>query len=268
MDFDTFRDVVWNYYEKNARLLPWRKPERDGTFSPYKILVSEIMLQQTQVARVIEKYNLFISDFPTIESLADAELKHILTIWRGLGYNRRAKYLHDAAKNLHKSTFPDSVETLSSINGIGENTAAAVLVYSFNRKLVFVETNIRTVFIHHFFPNDVKVADNVIKGLVNDSLPENNYREWYWALMDYGAHLKKQGIVAARQSSHYKKQTPFEGSVRKLRGQVLAELTAKAASIDVTELQTSIMDQRLEEVLKQLQKEELIVINNGAIYLP
>src|SRR4030095_9666003 len=155
MRSETFREVVLEYYREHGRELPWRHP---GT-TVYEILVSEMMLQQTQVKRVIPKYQSFLKRFPTIQSLANAPLSEVLSEWSGLGYNRRAKYLHDAAKQLVSKVGPWKLEDLTECKGIGHNTAVAVLVYAYNRPLVFIETNIRTVCIHHFFNDKENITD-------------------------------------------------------------------------------------------------------------
>ncbi|MBX6334506.1 A/G-specific adenine glycosylase, partial [Candidatus Saccharibacteria bacterium] len=189
-----FQQTVWEYYRAHGRHgLPWRQCEPDGTLDPYKVLVSEIMLQQTQVPRVIPKFEAFIRQFTTVQALAAAPLSDVLKAWNGLGYNRRAKFLWQAA-GMIVSDFggrvPEAVSDLVKLPGIGHNTAGAVAAYSYNRPVVFIETNIRTVFIYHFFATEQQVADKAIADLVAKTLPDN-VRDWYWALMDYGTHLKQ-----------------------------------------------------------------------------
>src|SRR6185437_9030478 len=143
------------YYEAHGRHdLPWRLPAPDGSFDPYKILVSEVMLQQTQVGRVLPKYQQFLSRFPDVKSLATAPLGDVLKMWNGLGYNRRAKFLWLAAQKIvdgFGGVFPSDVQQLELLPGVGANTAGAIRVYAFNKPAIFIETNIRTVYIHHFF---------------------------------------------------------------------------------------------------------------------
>lgn len=256
-----FREAVWAHYKKHGRQLPWRESEQDGTFDPYKIMVSEVMLQQTQVPRVIPKYVSFLKRFPDAQSLAHATLSDVLREWSGLGYNRRAKFLHEAARRINYSGAPQSPEAFSQLQGIGFNTAAAICVYAYNQAHAFIETNIRTVFIHHFFPHESVVDDKKILRLVEETLDSENSREWYWALMDYGSYLKQTVGNASRKSKHYVKQTNFKGSRRELRAKVLRELLNGVRS--EKELSKILDDERLPEVLTLLAKEGLITQKNN-----
>jgi A/G-specific adenine glycosylase len=242
-----FQQTVADYYQKFGRDLPWRHTE-----DPYRILVSEIMLQQTQVSRVIPKYVEFLNIFPTAQSLADATLGDALRAWSGLGYNRRAKYLHEAVKKLRAWTYDELV----ACTGIGPNTAAAVCVYAYNEPRVFIETNVRSVFIHHFFQGSASVADKEILSLVEVALNKENPRKWYWALMDYGTHLKSIHGNPNRVSRHYAKQSKFVGSERQIRGQVIRLLSQE--KLDHKALTKTIIDDRLEKVLQDLYQEGLI----------
>ncbi len=223
---EEFKTLIWNFYHKEGRHnLPWRK-----TKDPYKILVSEVMLQQTQVARVAEKYPLFLKTFPTISALADAPLAQVLIVWQGMGYNRRALALHRLAKEIvtaHKGEIPHTRTELEALTGIGPYTAGAIRAFAFNEPEVFIETNIRRVFIHHFFPRTLSVSDKEILPLVEKALDSKNSREWYFALMDYGAHLPKIIKNPNKKSAHYVKQKKFEGSHRQLRGRVLKFLNTE-----------------------------------------
>lgn len=261
---EEFNAILWDYYAKNARTtLPWRVSEPDGMFDPYKILVSEIMLQQTQVSRVIEKYQQWLSTYPTIESLAKASLADVLTLWLGLGYNRRAKFLHEAAKQIyHLGRFPSSTNELIKLPGIGANTAGAILVYAYNQPVVFIETNIRTVFLYHFFAQQEDISDADLMPIIAATVDKENPREWYWALMDYGTHIKQTKGNFSRYSKHHTKQSKFEGSNRQIRGNVLALLTAKKR-ISESAMVKAIPDARLTDVLNVLQNEGLIVQNRS-----
>jgi A/G-specific adenine glycosylase len=273
-----FQDIVWQYYRRSGRHdLPWRQPEAGGTFDPYKILVSELMLQQTQANRVIPKYVQFQELFPTIEALARSSLAAVLTAWSGLGYNRRAKFLHQAAKTVVSELdgiFPQDIASLQQLPGVGKNTAGAILAYAFNQPVVFVETNIRTVYFHHFFTGRAPyqmvqgrevvsdgavyrlVHDGEVIGVAGDTLDTANPREWYWALMDYGAYLKSSGMKLNTLSKHYTKQSRFAGSKRQIRGQVIKILAVADASPG--SLRSSISDDRLDAVLNDLLREGLI----------
>jgi len=218
-----FKELVWSFYNTEARDLPWRK-----TRNPYRIWVSEIMLQQTQVARVLPKYKEFLKRFPNIKVLAEAPLGEVLKSWQGLGYNRRAKLLHQGAKHIqkeHKGLLPK--ESLETVSGIGPYTAGAIQAFAFNKAVPCIETNIRTVYLHHFFKDKKDVSDKELLPIIEKTLDRENPREWYWALMDYGAHLKRSGVQINNKSKHYAKQSTFKGSDREVRGAILKALTNK-----------------------------------------
>lgn len=261
-----FQEIVWSHYAEQGRDLPWRQPGAEGRFDPYKIMVSELMLQQTQVSRVIEKYRSFLKRFPTAASLAAAPLADVLTEWSGLGYNRRARFLHEAAKQVSRlPAFPVTVEALTALPGIGPNTAGAIVAYAYDEPVVYIETNIRSVFIYHFFPDEEKVSDKMIAEVVKRTLPTDLTRQWYWALMDYGSYLKKTQGNHARSSAVYTKQSTFEGSLRQVRGAVLRQLIANPLSLP--ELEEVIHDERLGQVLTRLQTEGLITDTDGLYQL-
>lgn len=224
----SFKRAVWNHYRKSGRhALPWRK-----TRDPYRILVSEMMLQQTQATRVVPKYEAFLRRFPDVRTLANAPLGDVLREWQGLGYNRRAKYLHEAAQAIaarHGGAFPRGKEELVLFPGIGPYTAAAVRAFAWNEPDVFIETNIRTAFIHHFFPRSKKVPDKKLIPLIEATLDWKHPREWYSALMDYGSYLKKTEGNVSRRSAHHTRQKPFKGSDREIRGALLKLLLAGPA---------------------------------------
>ena len=249
------------YYEDFGRhSLPWRVPEADGSFDPYKILVSEIMLQQTQVTRVLPKYQDFLQYFPTIQSLAAAPLSEVLRAWSGLGYNRRAKFLHQAAQIVVQDAdgkFPRTLSKLTKLPGVGKNTAGALLAYAFNQPVVFIETNIRTVYIYHLFAERQAIPDADILEAVAATLPvDADYRSWYWALMDYGSYLKQGNKKLNTLSKTYTKQAKFEGSKRQLRGQVIKQL--QIGPRRTAELYDDLPDERLPSVLAELVQEGLI----------
>lgn len=224
-----FIETVWKFYREHGRHeLPWR-----NTADPYKILVSEVMLQQTQVARVIPKYYSFLKKFPSIKKLSTASLGEVLREWQGLGYNRRAKMLHSCAQSVteeNHGVFPRTVNELKKLPGIGQYTAGAVCVFAYNTPALIIETNIRTVFLHHFFKHQSHVDDKEVM-LCMERLPlMDNPREWYAALMDYGSYLKSMHGNQNIRSKQYVKQTPFEGSGRQIRGAIIRLLSIKEMS--------------------------------------
>jgi A/G-specific adenine glycosylase len=255
-----FQKVVKDYYAQAGRHdLAWRKPEPTGDFDPYKILVSELMLQQTQVSRVTPKFTQFLELFPTIETLAASSLAAVLTCWSGLGYNRRAKFLHQAAQQIQHEfdgRFPTTIDELVRLPGVGKNTAGAIVAYAFNQPVVFVETNIRTAYFYHFFMGRGVVSDGEVAALVEQTLNHAHPREWYWALMDYGAYLKSTGKKLNKLSKYHTKQAPFEGSKRQVRGKVIRTLATQAQTL--VQLQSVIPDSRLGQVLDDLLYEGLI----------
>lgn len=263
MTIPEFQTIVWHYYDDNARVLPWRQ-----NISPYRVLVSELMLQQTQVSRVIVKFEEFLNIFPKIETLAKAPFSDVLRMWNGLGYNRRAQYLHRAAQMItdeYSGIFPNAVEALKGLPGVGHNTAAAIAAYAYNQPVAFIETNIRSVFIHHFFIDRSDVDDKDIMPLVEASVSQDNPREWYWALMDYGTFLKSQYPNPSRKSKHHKTQSKFEGSDRQIRGKILSALLK--GPIKEADLHDFIADKRSIAILKKLYNESLITIEKGRVSL-
>ncbi len=221
-----FRRRVLAYYRAHGRDFPWRRTE-----DPYKILVSEIMLQQTQTSRVLPYYEKFIKRFPTVRDLARASLGEVLMLWSGLGYNRRARALRDCAVAImenHNGKVPSDFDELVALPGIGNYTAGALQAFAFGTPSVFIETNIRTVFIEAFYKRATLVRDQEIRLLVEKTLYRRDPRRWYYALMDYGVYLKETKPRSNQRSAHYRKQSRFEGSLRQERGRILKLLTTKS----------------------------------------
>ena len=254
MTIPQFQKIILAWYKKNRRDLPWRK-----TRDPYKILVSEVMLQQTQVTRVIPKYEEFLKAFPTLEKLAKAPNKKLLKIWSGLGYWRRAKYLKETAKIILVARAPSYQtsprrrfgmvplradkspraqtpksrrdfegrsfgislpEHLEELPGIGHYTACALACFAFGSSEAFLDTNIRRVYLHFFFRNRKNVPDKKIRKIAQKAVWEKNPREWHYALFDYGALVLKNKDINKR-SKHYAKQSKFEGSFRSFRTKIM-----------------------------------------------
>ncbi|MCA9369395.1 A/G-specific adenine glycosylase, partial [Candidatus Woesebacteria bacterium] len=254
-DVANFQQFILWWYSKHGRYeLPWR-----NTTDPYKILVSELMLQQTQVERVITKYLAFLETFPSTKVLAQASLAEVLSLWQGLGYNRRAKFLWQTAQKVHtelEDTFPSTADELQKLPGIGPYTATAISTFAFNNPEVVIETNIRSIYIYHFFPKRTNVEDAELLPLIEATIYTNNPREWYAALMDYGSHLKKIFPNPSRNSKHHTKQSRFEGSPRQVRGEIIRYLTQHPLLTEV-ELKQEIKGEKkyFEKVLGDLLAE-------------
>ena len=267
-----FRKTIWDYYKKYGRALPWRLS--NGTQqSAYKILVSELMLQQTQVDRVIPKYEAFLKAFPTLKSLAHASQRNVLALWSGLGYNRRALYLKRIAETVeekHKGKLPQDEVSLLLLPGIGPYTARAVAAFAWNIPGVCIETNIRSVYIHFFFKDRTeKIHDKEFLEKIAETMDTENPREWYWALMDYGAYLKKEGLGNNSRAKTYTKQKAFKGSEREVRGGIMKYLTQsqKIVSVAVLIKYLSFEEPRIMENLKNLQKEGFLKVLGKKIEL-
>ena len=254
-----FRQLVWDYYHEHGRHdLPWRLD-----LSPYSIVISEVMLQQTQVSRVIEKYRQFVSEFPDWQALTAASTTEVLCVWQGLGYNRRGLWLQQAAQRIvddYKSELPTDPVELVKLPGIGPNTAGSIAAFVYDAPVVFIETNIRRVFIHHFFADSLSVADEELLPLITEALDSEHPREWYWALMDYGSYLAKTVPNPNRQSKHHTVQSKFEGSDRQVRGEVLRQLLdGKVLTQAKLAKQLGEPKTRVDKILVRMTKDGLIV---------
>jgi A/G-specific adenine glycosylase len=266
-----FRKIVLRHYRTHGRDLPWRSQafgaRKDGALWAYHILVSEMMLQQTQVARVLPFYARFLKQFPSFRALARAKTADVLRAWQGLGYNRRALYLKRAAEDVlcrYGGTLPPDPEMLKKLPGIGAATAGAIAAFAFNKPVVFIETNIRRALLHHFFPQRSRVADRELAPLLRAALDRRRPREWYWALMDYGAALGARLPKSAnpnRRSRHYARQPRFEGSHRKLRGQILrAALQNKSSSARIIARRLKAPAREVMRTLRELRREGFIFL--------
>lgn len=271
--------AVWSYHKKHRRDLPWRTPHH---ITPYHIVVSEIMLQQTQVSRVLVKYEEFIKAFPDFKSLAAAHTPDVLRLWQGLGYNRRGlalKRIADIVMRDFDGELPRDPDTLLLFPSIGPNTVGSILAFTFNTPTIFIETNIRTVFIHFLFDNSAtaKSAPNKSK-LISDkelltyieaalsySKNHKNSREWYYALMDYGSMLKARLRTEGKhdpmkRSVTYKKQSTFRGSFRHIRATILKIYLEKPRLQKSQELQAPATIINLTKKVHSLFKKENVPI--------
>lgn len=272
MSRQKFQRIIRTWYRQNGRHnLPWRH-----TRNPYRILVSEVMLQQTQVSRVIPKYGKFLRTFPTIRSLAASPLRQILAAWQGLGYNRRAIALNRAAKIILQNfngRIPANRAALESLPGIGPGTAGAVLAFAFGKRIPFIETNIRRVYIHFFFSRNHAISDQMILARIEAGLPSKDIRDWYYALMDYGAAAIKSIPNPNRRSAHYVRQAPFKGSRREVRGRIIQELTKKKRLTHagllkrITHQGIRTPRKELGEILHQLTREGFLTTRDNTISL-
>lgn len=228
------------------------------------------MLQQTQVERVIPFYQAFLKEFPSARALARAPLSKVLSVWQGLGYNRRAKMLQNAATEIvgkWKGRFPKMIEDIESLPGVGPYTARAVAAFAYNVDSSFVETNIRTVLIHHFFRTGT-VSDKELVPVLEAALPRGKAREWYSALMDYGSALKRAGQKTNARVKGYAKQKAFEGSARQARGAILRALVPGSLPLSkVTMLLGREREAQMKSALASLVKEEMVQVSKGRVTL-
>lgn len=250
-----FQTEIWKFYKTNKRDFPWRR-----TRDPYRILISEIMLQQTQTARVVPFYNRFTNEIPDFSALVRVPSAKVLRLWQGLGYNRRALYLKRIAKRVaeeYGGKLPNDPNELCKLPGIGTNTAGAICAYAFNKPVPFVETNIRKAFIHFFFAEHMQVSDAQILEKISEAMDTKDPREWYYAVVDFGAHLGKKRIVKNERSAHYRPQSKFEGSNRELRAKILRMILGRG-NMNVREL-----SKELGEDSKSVEKNLLALTKEG-----
>ena len=261
-----FRAIIDRHYEENGRKLPWRL-----TLNPYEILVSEIMLQQTQVERVLTKYGSFLDRFPSFPDLAQAPLRDILVAWQGLGYNRRGQALQGIAQRVvadFNGRLPADRKALESLPGIGSATSGALMAFAFQQPVVFLETNIRRVYLHFFYPEAAAVPDKILLPLILLTMDALRVRPWYYALMDYGAMLKKMIPNPNRRSAHYSRQSPFPGSDREIRSRIL-QLFLNNPELPETAVLADIPTDadRIKRILAQLTKESFLLCQGGSYRL-
>ncbi len=250
------QEMILTWYRQNRRDLPWRH-----TQDPYAILVSEIMLQQTQVERVIPYYVAWLCQFPDFAALAAAPTAQVLKAWSGLGYNSRAIRLQQLAREVlaqHQGKLPEDKDTLRSLPGIGPYTAAAVQAFAFNKPAPVLDTNVRRVLLYLFhLPEATDKKD--LEAICLRTIPEGRSRDWFNALMDYGSVIltaKKTGIPPLSR------QGRFAGSTRQARGRIVKTLLAHP-SLSLKELQCRIDHPALEQALHKLVQEGIVVRKKG-----
>jgi A/G-specific adenine glycosylase len=257
-----FRTAVAEHYLANRRDMPWRE-----TRDPYAVLVSEVMLQQTQVSRVEQKYEAWLAAFPDFASLAAAPLTAVLEAWSGLGYNRRALAIWRAAEIVvteHGGILPRDPSVLATLPGIGVATARAVATYAYGEFAPFIETNVRAAVIHHFFADADGVTDREIAPVVEATWDRDDPRVWGYALMDYGSHLKRVAANPSRRSSRHVRQSRFEGSDRQARGAFLRALVREGgAEAGVLAEEAGIDNDRAGTLLDDLEREGFVTCEDG-----
>lgn len=265
-----FVKKIWEFYAQNKRSFAWR-----DQISPYRILISEVMLQQTQTARVIKKFEQWIEIFSDFQALACASVHQVLSAWQGLGYNRRGLYLHQAAKIIvdqYNGQVPDDVNSLQQLPGIGKNTAGSIMAFAFNKPVIFIETNIRTVFLHEFFKDQKNISDAMLLPLIEQTVDQNNPREWYYALMDYGVFLKKEHKANNKNSAEYCKQSSFQGSRRQVRGSIVRMLS-KYKKLSFCDLELLVRqdlvgnEHAVEPILQKLLDEGMVHASDDQYFL-
>jgi A/G-specific adenine glycosylase len=263
-EIEEFKAAVWQNYRERGRRFPWRE-----TTDPWAILLSEVMLQQTQTERVIPYWHRWLSLWPDPQALASAPFDRVLREWSGLGYNRRARFLTQTASLLvqnYQGRLPSDSGELEKLPGIGTYTARAIACFAFGLPSVFIETNIRSAFLHFFFPDQEGISDKALVPLLERALDRDQARHWYWALMDYGAELKKISPNPNRRSSHYQKQSSFKGSLRQSRGAALKILSHRGfQDLGSLALLTGLPEDRLILALSKLRAEGLVA-EKGGIY--
>jgi A/G-specific adenine glycosylase len=262
-----FQKKIFSWWNIHKRDLPWRH-----TNDPYKITVSEIMLQQTQVSRVIPKYLKFITRYPTVTNLSNATPSQVINIWKGMGYNRRALYIHNIAKIVQKKyrgVFPNDEQVLMKLPGIGVYTARAITIFAFHSNIACVDTNIRQIIIHFFFL-DKPQKESIIQDVADQLLPVGKSWEWHQALMDYGAaHFQTIRVLKARNVCQ---PVPFHKSNRFYRGRII-DLLRKKSYRESTLIHTIVCtynkpEKFVQMIVCSLIKDGLLVRYGNTLRLP
>lgn len=257
-----FQNRVMDWWRDNARELPWRSNN-----SPYSVLVSEVMLQQTQVSRVIPKYHDFMKAFPTLKDLAEADTRRLLQVWSGLGYNRRALWLREAAREIIEvGEFPQTIEDLRKLKGIGPYTSRSILIFAFNQDIVTIDTNIRRVLIANGFGTE-NMSEAKLQHIAEQLLPRGRSSDWHNALMDLGATVQTTKATGIAPTSS---QPKFEGSSRQLRGAIIRVLTC-SDTLGLQDLVSQmdiecIKPKEVQEALNQLVSEGLVACTDSGEY--
>ena len=265
--YEEFSKCIWDFYKTYGRTFMWRH-----NVNPYVVLVSEIMLQQTQTQRVSIKLPEFLAKFPNFKVLADSTPQELFQAWVGLGYNRRALALRTTAQKIiqdYAGALPNDPEILKTFPGIGPATAASITAFAYNRPTIFIETNIRAVYLHVFFHGQQGITDAQLLPHIQATVDEVNPRDWYYALMDYGVYIKKTYPNPSRASRHHTAQSKFEGSNRQIRGAVIRLLTEADSESAISDLPAQLRAmyggslERIELILDQMCQQELIMLTKA-----
>lgn len=292
-----FAEKLLRWYSSHKRTLPWRT-----TRNPYRILVSELMLQQTQVERVLGRYQQWLKRFPTLKSLADAPRSAVLSEWQGLGYNRRAVYLHTIAQQLcdtNRCRFPDTIKDLQALPGVGRYTAHAIMSFAFEKPVPVVDTNV--VRVHGRIFLGYKQMNGVTEEqqwkLASQLVPLQHSHDYNQALMDVGSLVCTQRSPRCtrcpmkRMCASYPeiaKESPaalvarrpaeplYFGRPRRIwRGRILSYLNRQTEGATVEQIGSAVFPRYqkqqhgwLLETLQRMQNDGLVVIQNDAVSLP
>jgi len=261
MEIAEFKETVLSNYRQQGRKFPWHFAE------PWGVMVSEFMLQQTRAERVIPYWENWMKIWPRPKDLAAASMETALRAWSGLGYNRRCRYLKESAAIIARDNngrVPETPQALLPLPGIGPYMSAAIACFAYNYPVVFIETNIRSAVIHCFFSGRNDVRDSEIIPILEAALDCDDPRTWHYALMDYGAFLKKTTPNPSRRSAHYTMQSPFNGSFRQARGMVIKALVSMGqCSKEELKLASGLEEEKLYEVLEKLKKESFVAEDGG-----
>ena len=273
-EFETSNEGIRSFQQAMIQLqaplfreMPWRVD-----ISAYAVWISESMLQQTQVARVIPKFESFIRAFPAPDALAAAATSDVLEAWQGLGYNRRALALKRAAEIIsheYGGVLPKTRDQLIQLPGIGPATSAGIMAFAYDKPATYLETNVRSVFIHHFYRDEDGIKDSDVAKLVEQACPSKRIRQWYWGLLDYGAYLKKNVVNPGRKSATYAKQSKFEGSYRQKRSFLMREVLAdecattkvlmqKLNDFELREARDLLSEQEVQDILEDLARDGFV----------
>jgi A/G-specific adenine glycosylase len=254
-------DALLTWYGERSRSLPWR-----DIGDPYPVLVSEVMLQQTQVSRVIPYYQRFLGRFPTVESLASSSLSEVLSAWSGLGYNTRAQRLRDTARLVNEGGWPSTVSGLRELPGIGPYTAAAIASFAFGEQIAAIDTNIRRV-LSRWHGEPLHGAGLQAAADADLGSPAS---DWNQATMDLAAavcHPRQPACVACPVEAWCSgpngyvpppPQSRFEGSARQLRGCIVRAVVRQPLSFDQIRRETGFPTEEIEIAIEDLEAEGLI----------